>query len=182
MRYSRGRRIAAILIHPALAAGLVLAPALARAQPFERPGDTRPELPAPEEPRPRPSLELPPVPEQPPRERAPFPMQRRITVREFRVTGSTVFSEEDLAEITAPYTNRPITGEELQELRDALTIRYVNGGYLNSGAILPDPDPSDGLSSSGSWKAGSPGSSSMGIAGFGTATCEAASSGAPALH
>ena len=66
-------------------------------------------------------------------------------MREFRVTGSTVFSDQELSAVTAPYTGRPLGAEELEELRQRLTLLYVDAGYLNSGAILPDQDVRDGV-------------------------------------
>src|SRR5688572_32644258 len=62
----------------------------------------------------------------------------RVFVRDIRVTGSSVFTAEDLAKVTAPYLNRELTSEDLEALRVALTLLYVNNGYVNSGAILPD--------------------------------------------
>ena len=61
-------------------------------------------------------------------------------MREFEVTGSTIFSEQELGAVTAPYTGHPISAEELEQLRQKLTLLYVDAGYLNSGAILPDQD------------------------------------------
>jgi hemolysin activation/secretion protein len=66
-------------------------------------------------------------------------------VREIRVVGSTVFSEEELAKITTPYTNRDLTSEDLEELRLALTRLYIEKGYVTSGAILPDQTVKDGI-------------------------------------
>jgi len=45
-----------------------------------------------------------------------------VFVREIRVTGSTVFSAEELAKVTAPYLNREVTSEDLEALRVALTL------------------------------------------------------------
>jgi hemolysin activation/secretion protein len=61
------------------------------------------------------------------------------------VTGSTIFSAEDLAKITAPYLNRELTTEDLEALRIALTLFYINRGYVNSGAVLPDQTITDGV-------------------------------------
>src|SRR6266436_4707816 len=58
-----------------------------------------------EAPTPPPGTLLPPAPIPP--ETAPFPTLR-VFVREIRVTGSTVFSAEELAKITAPYVNREV--------------------------------------------------------------------------
>ncbi len=81
----------------------------------------------------------PPLPE---RELLP---RERVFVREIRVTGNTVFSPEELAAVTAPYANRELTAEDLEALRVALTLLYVNKGYVNSGAILPDQTVVEGV-------------------------------------
>ena len=95
-----------------------------------------------ETPTPPPGTLLPPLPIPP--ETAPFPTLR-VFVREIRVTGSTIFSAEELAKVTAPYVNREVTSEDLEALRVALTLLYVNNGYVNSGAILPDQTVSEGV-------------------------------------
>ena len=87
---------------------------------------------------------LPPLPSPSEREVVPLPGER-VFVREIRVTGSTVFSADELAKVTAPYVNREVTTEELEALRIALTLLYVNNGYVNSGAILPDQTVTDGV-------------------------------------
>ena len=68
-----------------------------------------------------------------------------LFVRSFRFEGNTVFSQAQLATITAPFTNRSITTEELEEARRAVTLYYVNLGYVNSGAVIPDQNPADGV-------------------------------------
>ena len=69
----------------------------------------------------------------------------RIRVREVRISGNTVFSDKQLAEVTAPYVGRDVTQEDLAALRQALTLKYVNAGYINSGALLPDQQVVDGV-------------------------------------
>jgi hemolysin activation/secretion protein len=69
----------------------------------------------------------------------------RVFVREIRVAGSTVFAAEELEKVTAPYLNRELTSEDLEALRVALTLLYVNNGYVNSGAILPDQSVTEGV-------------------------------------
>jgi len=70
--------------------------------------------------------------------------QLRIMVHKIHVKGSTVFTEEELAKVTAPYENRELSTEDLEELRRALTLLYVNKGYVNSGAIIPDQAVKEG--------------------------------------
>ncbi len=68
----------------------------------------------------------------------------KIKVKTFEFTGNTIFSSEQLGKISAPYENREITFEELESLRQAITLHYVNNGYINSGAIIPDQQVVDG--------------------------------------
>lgn len=85
-----------------------------------------------------------PVPEPPAEKVIPFHIPR-LFVREIKITGNTVFSDETLAEVTAPYVNRELTDADLESLRLALTIFYINKGYINSGAIIPDQTIIDGV-------------------------------------
>lgn len=109
--------------------------------PDQRPS-SRP-LPAPDYTQPTPVL-----PEAPPTassEDSPLSIRERVFVRRFELTGHTVFTREELAVVTAPYENRTLTAEELQEARRQLTLYYVERGYLNSGAIIPDQRVEDGV-------------------------------------
>ncbi len=62
----------------------------------------------------------------------------QILVTKIRFEGNTAISDEELGEIAAAYENRPNTFEDLQELRHRITLLYVNRGYINSGAVIPD--------------------------------------------
>ncbi len=129
----------------AIASLLLWTPRLLFAQQI-RPGDERPELKefAPEEPE-RPSLALPPIPPPSQQELEHLSTGMRVFVDEFRVLGNTVFPEEKLARLTAPYTKREITSEELIEARDAITQHYIAHGYISSGAVIPDQTLSGGV-------------------------------------
>src|SRR4029453_4916190 len=105
-------------------------------EPPRRPGPVEPSFPTPQEPPLLQRPELPPIPLPPPEEHERLPVPR-VFVRQIRVTGSTVFSEQDLAEVTAPYVDRFVTSEDLEALRLALTRLYINKGYINLGGILP---------------------------------------------
>ncbi len=61
------------------------------------------------------------------------------------MTGSTVFSPTELAKVTKAYLDREVTSAELEELRLALTRLYVDKGYINSGAVIPNPAVVDGV-------------------------------------
>jgi hemolysin activation/secretion protein len=69
----------------------------------------------------------------------------QVYIREIRLTGNTVFTTEQLAEVTGPYANRYLTSEDLEALRQALTVYYIRRGYLNSGAVIPDQKVTDGV-------------------------------------
>ncbi len=112
-----------------------------------------PPIPAGSEPRPPEFLQ---PGESAPLLRAPAPAQApegpvragktpRIFVRAIRVTGNTVFSAEQLAQVAALYVGREVTDEDLAALRQALTLKYVKAGYINSGAVLPDQKVVDGV-------------------------------------
>jgi hemolysin activation/secretion protein len=111
------------------------------APPGTRPGETLPPLPEYKKPEKAPALELPPV--KPPAEQVPFVLQ--VFVREFRITGNTAIPLEELKKIAAPYENRSITNADLEELRQRLTRLYIDRGYINSGAVIPDQKVVDGV-------------------------------------
>ncbi|MDX1696782.1 MAG: POTRA domain-containing protein, partial [Thiohalobacterales bacterium] len=108
----------------------------------QRPVDEPLELPEYETEQP-PPLELPTVPAPPPG--ADLSRQARVFVREFRLEGNSVFSDTELAAVTGSYVNREISSGELQELRYRLTLYYVERGYINSGAVIPDQQVRDGI-------------------------------------
>jgi hemolysin activation/secretion protein len=96
-----------------------------------------------QKPTPTPKLELPPVPASPKEPGGIPPVQ--VFVRDIQVKGSTVFSPEEIAQLTDRYKNRQVTTEDLERLRTELTLLYINKGYVNSGAILPDQALADGV-------------------------------------
>jgi hemolysin activation/secretion protein len=107
------------------------------------PGDRLQEIYREKPPAPPPSLLLPPSP-LPKREVERLPL-KSVFVRMIVVTGSTVFSPEELAEVTSPFVNRELTNEDLEALRRDLTVHYIDKGYVSSGAIIPDQNVVDGV-------------------------------------
>ncbi|MBD1852304.1 ShlB/FhaC/HecB family hemolysin secretion/activation protein [Leptolyngbya sp. ST-U4] len=95
-------------------------------------------VPQPPPPLPRPDELLRPSP-QTPAAPQPVPGEVPTTIRvdRFEVFGSTVFTPEELAVVTAPFTNRDITFAQLLQARSAVTQLYVREGYITSGAIIP---------------------------------------------
>ncbi len=62
----------------------------------------------------------------------------RIFLRAVEIEGNTVFSDEQLQTIAKPYLGRPVSLTDLEALREAFTQHYIDKGYINSGALLPD--------------------------------------------
>jgi len=109
----------------------------------EPPGPLKKEF---QRPLPPPSPVLPPVPLPPEEEDLKKRLgQIRVFVHDIHVIGSTVFSDAELADVTAPFRNRTLTTEDLERLRLTLTLHYINKGYLTSGAIIPDQDVTFGV-------------------------------------
>ena len=68
----------------------------------------------------------------------------RVTLREIRVDGSTVFTPAQLREQTDTYLGREITGSDIFGLAQALTAYYRNAGYFLSLVIVPPQTLTDG--------------------------------------
>jgi hemolysin activation/secretion protein len=97
---------------------------------------TRPPKPIPTpQPSPQPPIDIEPPTTTPSPENPSIP--GNITVSRFEFAGNTAFSNERLSEVTAPYTNRPITFAELLQVETAVTKLYTDAGYINSGAVIP---------------------------------------------
>ncbi len=75
---------------------------------------------------------------------APLSTLDHLRVHQFTFIGNTVFTAEQLSRVTAPYLDRDITSEDLEEARRALTLLYVRSGFINSGALLKDQAASGG--------------------------------------
>src|SRR5215831_14370859 len=96
-------------------------------------------------PQPPPSPVLPIVPLAPEGEAPRKPGAVQVFVRDIMVTGNTVFSDEEINQVTGPFKNRTLITEDLERLRLSLTLLYINKGYLTSGAIIPDQDITFGV-------------------------------------
>jgi hemolysin activation/secretion protein len=95
----------------------------------------------PEQPTPTPA----PVQEEPLEPTEPTPPQSEtrpdlpgtITVDRFEFIGNTAFSNDELTDVTQPFTGKPITFSELLQVEAAVTKKYTEAGYINSGAVIP---------------------------------------------
>lgn len=110
---------------------------LQRSEPQPPSTQPLPEAPTPT-PLPPPEQLLPAPTISPPTQGAPpGDVPETITVKQFKVTGNTVFSQADFDKVTSPYVNRPITIAELFQARSAVTQLYIDNGYITSGAYIP---------------------------------------------
>ncbi|MTJ08942.1 MULTISPECIES: ShlB/FhaC/HecB family hemolysin secretion/activation protein [unclassified Anabaena] len=99
-------------------------------QPLPQP-QPLPELPPPEQ-------LLPTAPQSPTQPDVnPETLAETLIVERFEFLGNTVFSNEELAKVTDLYLKRPVTFNDLLQLRSKLTQLYINRGYITSGVIIP---------------------------------------------
>ena len=114
-------------------------PGIAQVDPSQ---DRFPEEPGIPEPLPE---EEPATPISPPAESVPPGVNTPFAITDIRVVGSTLFDTATLETIVAPYENREVTLAELQEAADAITQRYLNGGYITSRAVVEPQTIVDGI-------------------------------------
>ncbi|NJM71033.1 MAG: ShlB/FhaC/HecB family hemolysin secretion/activation protein [Scytonema sp. RU_4_4] len=123
-----------------------------QSQQLPPPQDVQPRLPTPT-PTPKPPQPLPP-PENllppsrlTPNKSEPIPgkLPETIIVKHFEVIGSTVFSQQELDKVLAPFTNKPISLTEVYQARTAITELYIKKGYITSGAYLPPQTMQSGV-------------------------------------
>jgi hemolysin activation/secretion protein len=157
-RFSVAVAALAISLLSAFAAKIAEAvePGLQSAQGIDR-GGLLPVGPVPPETRGGPSPELPeiqpspPPPSSltvpaPPSERAPPPSQGpRFVLRDVDIVGNTVLDPASIRGVLDPYLGKPVTTADLEEIRRQFTLLYINRGYINSGAIIPDQNVVNGV-------------------------------------
>jgi len=68
-----------------------------------------------------------------------------ITVQRFQAIGSSIFSDEELNQVLATFTNRHITFAELLQARSAISDLYISKGYITSGAFIPPQKLAEGV-------------------------------------
>ncbi len=84
------------------------------------------------------------LPQLNPSEKNPL-YQPSLLVKRFEFVGNTVYSSETLATLLTKYTGHQISMAELEAAGQTITLYYVDHGYINSGAILPDQNLKDGV-------------------------------------
>jgi hemolysin activation/secretion protein len=130
--------------------GCLVPSALAQTLPQRSPTDDLPPKPPSQQPLPEPQIEqlpppdrlLPGAPPIPPDPSSPD-VPQSILVKQFVVTGSTVFSQKELLQAIEkklgpiPPEGKQLSLSDIFEARSAVTQLYVDKGYLTSGAYLP---------------------------------------------
>lgn len=140
----RASRIATGLVCALLA--ILGAPASAQdrsATPLDRPG-SRPVRPDTSPIAPGESLEQTERPPASPPARDPPVPGTSVRVDAIRLRGNTVIADERLLEAARPWLGRRLGPSDLQQLLVDLTRIYVDAGYVNSGAVLPNQTVDDG--------------------------------------
>lgn len=150
MRPPRSLRV--LLLRASLVAalclpGLPFTPSTSLAQriiPDERPADQPLELPPFDDP---PTPRLPILPPYPiPDDADPLGLMGgvRVVLRSVRFEGNEVIADATLDAIAADYLGHPVDWSDLLQLRDRVTLAYVDRGYATSGAMLPEQPLRDG--------------------------------------
>ena len=66
-------------------------------------------------------------------------------LRDVKIEGNTVLDEQAIRDIVSPYLGKPVNTEDLEEIRRRFTLLYVDRGFINSGAIIPDQNVENGV-------------------------------------
>ncbi len=68
----------------------------------------------------------------------------KIFVKKFEFVGSTVFSQEELNQVTADFIGKSISFAELLQAANKVTQLYLKQGYVTSGAYIPSQEIESG--------------------------------------
>jgi hemolysin activation/secretion protein len=69
----------------------------------------------------------------------------RFVLRDVNIIGNTVLDEASIRAVLAPYLGKLVTTADLEEIRRQFTLLYINRGYVNSGAVIPDQNVVNGV-------------------------------------
>lgn len=92
-----------------------------------------------------PNFQVLPEPELSPDESGSIENSATLNVVKVDVRGYTVFTESELETWVSPYEGRTVSVDELQSLRQFLSVQYLQRGYVNSGVIIPEQSVVDGV-------------------------------------
>ncbi len=136
----RAMTIVSILSLPVL----TLSPSWAQVAPPSPELQPRPTKPLPSQILPPPSELLPPVPTPQQLDAPAGDVPDTIVVQRYVITGSTVFSPEELAAVTQQYTGN-VTLTAIFQARSEITQLYLKKGYITTGAFIPEQSLRDGV-------------------------------------
>ena len=124
----------------------ILSEQLPPPQDVQPPQPSLPPVTKPPQPLPPPSELFPaPIPNSIPQQPLPENLPETIVVEKFNIIGSTVFSPEELAQVTAEFTHRAISLAEVFQARSQITNLYIKKGYITSGAYIPQQTIKSGV-------------------------------------
>jgi hemolysin activation/secretion protein len=66
-------------------------------------------------------------------------------LRGVHTVGNTVLDDASVHAIVAPYIGKSVTLDDLEEIRQQFTRLYIDRGFVNSGALIPDQDVANGI-------------------------------------
>jgi len=69
----------------------------------------------------------------------------RFVLRKVNVVGNTVIDDASIRAVLAPYIGKVVTTADLEQIRLRFTRLYIDRGYINSGAVLPDQNVTNGV-------------------------------------
>lgn len=107
-----------------------------------KPPELPPPQPLPPTPKPAP-IQIPPTAPPSPDEVRDIP--GNITVKQFEFVGNTAFSQAELSQAIADFTNKPIAFAQLLQAANQITQLYVQKGYITSGAYIPSQEFRSGI-------------------------------------
>lgn len=70
----------------------------------------------------------------------PVIIPNNLNFKKIKVQGNTVFSKDEIYAVISEYLNRDISFLQLINIADKITQLYVNDGYINSGAFIPQQE------------------------------------------
>lgn len=70
---------------------------------------------------------------------------RRFVLRGVHITGNTVLDQRSIDAVAAPYIGRSVGLDDLEAMRERFTRLYIDRGFVNSGAVIPDQNVADGI-------------------------------------
>jgi hemolysin activation/secretion protein len=68
---------------------------------------------------------------------------RKLLVKKFRIEGNTLLKPEVLYALIAPYENKEMAIEEILELANLITAKYLDAGYIIVSAFVPAQEVQD---------------------------------------